>query len=138
MGQHDFRQVDAFPLPAKLQQRQQPFVENRPLFDRRVPVVENLRVEGVAPDKRPQIRLEQDQRIEVGLGRLGRRRIVRRLRRFQRLLSGLLGLHDTVLHRGDGGQQVALLGVRVQLRIGPHGPPRSRRNARRRPASRAG
>jgi len=47
MGQHHFREVDARALAAEFEQRQQALVEDGPLLDGGVAVVEDLREEGV-------------------------------------------------------------------------------------------
>ena len=67
MGQHHFREVDAFALAAELQQRQQALVEDRALLDGRVAVVEDLRQERVEPDERAHVALEEDQRVQFVL-----------------------------------------------------------------------
>ena len=78
MGEHDLRQVNPFPLASELQQRQQALVEDRPLFDSRIAVVEHLREERVEADECPDVSLEQNQRIQLVLGSLCPRVVSRR------------------------------------------------------------
>ncbi len=115
VGQDDLREVDAFALAAELQQRQQPLEEDRALLDGGVAVVEDLRQERVEPDEGAHVALEQDQRVQFVLRILGGLVVLLCLRGLQRFLRGLVAFHQAVAHRLQGGDQFALLGVRVQL-----------------------
>ncbi|EXI77156.1 MAG: hypothetical protein AW10_03972 [Candidatus Accumulibacter appositus] len=115
MGQHDFRQINAFPLTAKLQQRQEALVEDRAFLDGRVAVIEYLRQEGVEADEGTEITLEQDQGVHFVLGVLGSLVVLLSLRSLQGCLRGLVAFHQAVTDRFEGGDQVALLGVWLQL-----------------------
>ena len=115
MGQDDLREIDAFALAAELQQRQQPLVEDGAFLDGGVAVVEDLRQERVEPDEGAHVALEQDQGVQFVLRSLGGLVVLLRLRGLQCFLRGLVAFHQAVAHRLQGGDQFALLGVRVQL-----------------------
>lgn len=65
VGQHDLGQVNPFPLPPELQQRQQPPVDDEALFNRRVAVIEYLREEGIDPLESGHVLLEQHKRVQL-------------------------------------------------------------------------
>ena len=60
-------------------------------------------------------RLEQDQRVQLVLGRLGRLLVLLLLRCRELLLRRLVALHQPVRDGLQGRDQLALLGLRVQL-----------------------
>ena len=108
MRQYDLGNVDAFALPAEFQQRQQALVEDRPLLDVRVAVVEDLRQERVEPQERTHVRLEQDQRIQLVLRILSSLFLLLLRRDLQRLAGRLVALDHAILHWRQGGDEIAL------------------------------
>src|SRR5579859_5384232 len=71
MGEFDLREVNAFALATKLQQRDQPPIKHEPLLDGVVAVVENLRQKAVHALERAYVGLEQYQRIDLAGGLIG-------------------------------------------------------------------
>ena len=109
------RQVDGFTFPAKLKEREEPFVKDGSLLDARAAVVEHLRKERVEPDVRPHVSLEEYERIEFGLGILASLHVTSVVCSPERLLGRAEPRLESVHNRLDGSNQISLFSIRIQF-----------------------
>ena len=117
MRENYFGEADALALATEFQQRQQALVEDGALLDGRVAVIEDLRKEGVEPNERTQVGLEQDERIQLVLRRLGRCFVVLFPGHAQHFARGLVAAQQAVRHGFQRGHQF-LLRHPFQFRFG--------------------
>ena len=80
-----------------------------------LPVVEDLREEGVEAEVRAHIALEEDECVHLILGRLARLRVADR--RLRELRGCLKSLHQAVAHGLQRTHQIALLRAWVELHL---------------------
>jgi len=120
VGEHDFGEINAFTFSAKIKQWQQTLEKDSSLLKRRVAVVEDLGEEGIEPDKCTQIRLEQNQCVQLVLGRLDCFLVLVLHRAPQRLLRSFVAFHHPIHDRFQTSYQIALL--RIQLQFHGHDP----------------